>query len=63
MMSSGVDRLHFKSGNDVPVAALPIVSKLSHRIPRLCALDTSLFGHNQLVARDNERFGLRAHST
>jgi hypothetical protein len=36
-----------KSDDDVPIAALGIVSKLSDRISRLQALDTGIHGADQ----------------
>ena len=56
-------RRYLKSDDDVPIAALGIVFKLSDRIPRRQALDTPLFGRDALVAGYDKRLGVRSHCT
>ena len=58
-----IDRHHFQSSDHVPVAALRIVAKLSDRIPRRKTLDAPLFRRDMLVARYDERSGVRGHGT
>jgi len=49
---------HFQRHDNVPVAALGIVSKLPDCVPRRYAFDTLLLGHNVPVASNDEDFGV-----
>jgi hypothetical protein len=61
--SPSLGRCHLKSGDHIPIAALRLVVELSNRIPRRQALDTLLLGYDALVARYDERSGVRGHGT
>src|SRR5713101_6780334 len=54
-------RYHFKSSDHIPIAALGMVVELSNRIPRRQPLNVPLFRHDALVARYDERSGVRGH--
>src|SRR6266852_9405501 len=56
-------RYHLKSCDHIPIAALGMVVELSNRIPRRQPLDAPLLRHDALVARYDERLGIRGHGT
>ena len=56
-------RHHLKSSDHIPIAALGMVVELSNRIPRRQALDAPLLWHDAIVARYDERLGVRGHGT
>src|SRR6266850_5016807 len=56
-------RYHLESSDHIPIAALGMVVELSNRISRRQPLDAPFLRHDALVARYDERSGVRGHGT